>query len=149
CPPKTNVILGDARLTLASQPAAAYDMLVLDAFSSDAIPVHLLTREAFALYDRVLAQRGVLAVHVSNRHLDLEPIVASLASNAGHVARVRGDTVLPTGTLSTGRTAAIWILVARAEEDLGTITINARWTGLRAGGELWTDDFSNVLRVLR
>jgi SAM-dependent methyltransferase len=149
CAPRVDVVLGDARLTLGKAPTAAYDVLVLDAFSSDAIPVHLLTREAFALYRRVLAPHGVLAVHISNRHLNLEPIVSGLAQHAGLTARVRRDVnVSPAEQAATGRSAAIWVLLADAPEDLGPLASDARWAALQKSGDVWTDDFSNVLSVL-
>lgn len=149
CPANADVVLGDARLGIARADAASYDVLVLDAFSSDAIPVHLLTREAFALYDRVLAPRGILAVHISNRHLDLEPVVAAIVKDASHLARVRADRMIPRQQAAEGRAAAVWILVVRNPADLGAIAADPRWKPLRSGADLWTDDFSNVLRVLR
>jgi hypothetical protein len=86
CSGDHQVLLGDARLTLESQPNQQYDVLSIDAFTSDAIPVHLLTREAFALYFRHLKPSGILAVHVSNRYLDLVPVVARNASDLGKKA---------------------------------------------------------------
>ena len=74
-----NVVIGDARLRLAAEPDGSFDLLVLDAFSSDAIPIHLLTAEAFALYERKLAPDGVILLHLSNRYLDLPPVVAAVA----------------------------------------------------------------------
>ena len=83
CAPQAQVVTGDARLMLASHPDASLDVLVLDAFSSDAIPVHLITREAFALYLRKLAPGGVIAVHITNRYLDLAPVVGATARGVG------------------------------------------------------------------
>ncbi len=91
CPPSTRVVFGDARLKIAAAPASAYDILVIDAFSSDAIPVHLMTREAFREYFRVLRRDGVLAVHISNTHVDLEPLAGALVRELGVVGRVRHD----------------------------------------------------------
>src|SRR6185295_3898346 len=88
-PAKPRVVLGDARLTLAAEPDAKFDLLFLDAYSSDAIPVHLVTREALALYLRMLAPGGVLTFHISNLHLDLEPVFAGLARDAQLVSLVR------------------------------------------------------------
>ena len=84
CPGKVEVVLGDARLSLEREPPQHFDLLVLDAFSSDAIPVHLLTKEAFELYERHLKTNGVIAVHISNHYLDLEPVVVNLARHFGY-----------------------------------------------------------------
>ncbi|HSH61038.1 MAG TPA: fused MFS/spermidine synthase, partial [Acidimicrobiales bacterium] len=89
CPPVTDVVLGDARLSLTREPNRHFDVLVVDAFNSDAIPVHLLTREALALYVDKLRDGGVLAVHITNRYLDLRPVLADLAADAGLAAFVR------------------------------------------------------------
>ena len=82
-PGKVEVVLGDARLSLEREPAQEFDLLVLDAFSSDAIPVHLLTKEAFAVYRRHVRKDGLFAIHISNRHLNLRPVVAGLAQAFG------------------------------------------------------------------
>ncbi|MES2523057.1 MAG: fused MFS/spermidine synthase [Gemmatimonadota bacterium] len=149
CPPVKRVVLGDARLTLRRAPDAAYDVMVLDAFSSDAIPVHLLTREAFAQYFRVLSPRGVLAVHISNRHLDLEPVVAAIAEESRLFARVRADTRISSRQIAAGQSGAVWVLLARDSASLGGAAASRRWLVLQPSGDVWTDDFSNVLRALR
>ena len=87
CQPGAPIIVGDARLTLERAPAAAADILVVDAFSSDSVPMHLLTREAFATYRRHLAPGGLLLVHISNRYLDMEPVIAAAARD-GWSARI-------------------------------------------------------------
>lgn len=150
CPPTVRIVLGDARLTLRSPPDGAFDALVLDAFSSDAIPIHLLTREAFALYHRLLSPHGVLAVHISNRHIDLEPVVAALATDAGLVARVRRDhDFSKVEREGSGRSPSVWVVVGRSGADFGALGTDPRWTAPTAQGIPWTDDFSNVLRVLK
>ena len=143
---KVEVILGDARLSLATDDPRRFDVLVLDAFSSDAIPVHLLTREAMALYFQRLAEHGVLAVHVSNRHLDLEPVLANLAKDAGLVARVCDDG----SDRVNGRYSSTWVAVARRMEDLGSLAGDDEWTPLHEHphDRLWTDDYSNIIDVL-
>jgi len=88
CKPDLAVVIGDARLTLAQAPPAALDLLAIDAFSSDAIPLHLITAEAFGLYGRALARDGLLLVHISNRFLDLEPVLAALAASGGWQVQV-------------------------------------------------------------
>jgi hypothetical protein len=150
CAVRPRIVIGDARLSLAREPNARFSVLIVDAFSSDAIPVHLLTREAFALYERVLDQHGVLFVHISNKHLDLKPVVASLAKDARLVAlmedhepdeKVDGDLAYPSE----------WVALARTRDDLGSLAIDSRWTPLpsRTGYQPWTDDYSNVFSVIR
>src|SRR5690606_35482619 len=95
CPPRVDVVLGDARLTLAEAPDGAFDVIFLDAFTSDAIPIHLLTREALGLYLEKLAAGGRVMFHVSIRHLDLEPMVARLAEDAGLVALINRSSPTP------------------------------------------------------
>src|SRR5690606_10698778 len=95
CTPDAPVVLGDARLALGRDSAARYDVLVLDAFSSDAIPVHLLTREALRHYLSRLTPDGVLAIHISNRYLNLRPAVAALVADAGASALLGEDRRVP------------------------------------------------------
>ncbi|HEX2478703.1 MAG TPA: fused MFS/spermidine synthase [Geminicoccaceae bacterium] len=150
CAPDAEIRTGDARLTLQGAPRAAYDLLILDAFSSDAIPMHLMTREALALYLDKLAPGGVIAWHVSNRNLDLAPIVADLAADAGVVAWVQTDQP-SRAELAQYRTPSIWIALARRAEDLGPLVRDPRWQRLHARPDArpWTDDFSNILSALR
>jgi spermidine synthase len=150
CPPQVDVVLGDARLRLADAPAAAYDLIVLDAFSSDAIPVHLLTREALALYLSKLADGGAIALHISNRYLDLLPVVAELARDArvaGVVGRGTRLTAEQTGQMLS---SSAWVVLSRRARDLGSLARREGWDVLPPAGDrgLWTDDFSNVLRVI-
>ena len=150
CPPSVRIVLGDARLTLERVSAGSYDILVLDAFSSDAIPVHLLTREAFHGYMSLLAPGGVIGLHISNRHLDLEPVVAALTRELGVTARVRRDLQIPPRDSASGRDLSIWVAVARSSRDLGTLASDVRWEPLRSRAEIkaWTDDFSNIIRII-
>ena len=89
CTPDARIVLGDARLTLAEEPASAFDYLLIDAFSSDTIPIHLLTREAIALYVSRLKSDGILVIHISNRHLELQSVVAALARDASIAIKTR------------------------------------------------------------
>ena len=154
CRPDLRVVMGDARLSLAHQPAASFDMLALDAFSSDAIPLHLMTVEAFRAYGRVLAADGVLMVHVSNRHLDLEPVVAAIAAREGWTARLYhyGPARVP---LALFYTKSDWIALtrtpARMDELLAASGDPKGWRPLRrrAGLHAWTDDFAAVLPVFK
>lgn len=148
CGSQCRVVLGDARLSLARDGASRYDLIVLDAFSSDSIPVHLLTREALSLYVSRLAPGGALAFHISNAHLSLGPIVARLAADHGLVAinqLERGTAGWP-----EGKNASHWSILARSGADLGALNQDPRWTPLVATASvpLWTDDFSNLVGVL-
>ena len=149
CGERCRVVIGDARLSLAHSSDEQYDLLTLDAFSSDAIPVHLLTSEALALYLTRLRPHGELLFHISNAHLSLAPIVARLAEQHGLVAMGQVDRHQPGWPES--RSASSWVVMARHKEDLGTLGADARWTPLRssAAAPLWTDDFSNILSVLQ
>ncbi|HEX6112270.1 MAG TPA: fused MFS/spermidine synthase [Geminicoccaceae bacterium] len=150
CAPDAEIRSGDARRTLQGAPRAAYDLLILDAFSSDAIPMHLITREALALYLDKLAPGGVIAWHVSNRHLDLAPIVADLAADAGVLAWLRTDQP-SRAEIASYHIPSIWIAIARRAEHLGPLVRDARWSRLqgRPDARPWTDDFSNIVSALR
>jgi len=151
CRAEVEVVVGDARLSLADGGAPSgsrrFDVLLIDAFSSDAIPIHLLTREALALYFRRLADHGVLGVHISNRHLDLEPVLGNLAADADLAARVCDDR---DEDRKDGKYASTWVALAHRDEDLGRLTHDSRWRPLatRPGDRLWTDNYSNVVDVL-
>jgi hypothetical protein len=143
------VLLGDARLSLAAD-TTRYDLLVLDAYSSDAIPVHLLTREAFAQYVEHLQPRGVLVLHLSNIHFDLGPVAARIASEAGLAFRMRGETLVR-GPTPAGFLPSAWAVVAREEGDLAPLIGDPRWQPLpqAAKSPLWTDDYSSLVSVLK
>ena len=146
-PPR--VILGDGRLSLTRDPAARFDVLVIDAFNSDAPPVHLLTREALALYLARLAPGGILMLNITNRYLDFDPVVAALAADAGITARVREHDATRDEE-RRGAYSSTWAVLARRDEDIGAIAADPDWRRpRRAPGALWSDDFSNVVRRLR
>ena len=151
CAPQARVVIGDARLMLVDEPDEAFDVLVLDAFSSDAIPVHLITLEAMQLYLKKLAPGGVMAVHISNRYLDLAPVVGATAREAGLVAVVQTNVPAEAAReISLEISPSRWVLVARSPEDIGAIVNEGRWSSLEdAKGPVWTDDYSNVYSVLR
>jgi hypothetical protein len=123
--------------------------LVLDAFSSDAIPVHLLTSEALSLYLSRLAPSGVIAFHISNRHLSLAPIVGRLADAHGLFALEQRER-LPHRPQPEGKTESHWVVMARDRSILEPLVGDRRWKRLVATPRtsLWTDDFSNVLAAL-
>jgi hypothetical protein len=139
------IVAGDARLRLREAPAGAYDLIVLDAFSSDSIPVHLVTREALELYLQKLAPGGRVAFHVSHRLLDLRRVLGALAADRGLVARIREDP--PGEALARGQDSSRWVVMARSGGDLGAIDADPRWQPLPIASDArpWTDDFSNVL----
>ena len=147
CRADWKVILGDARFTMAKAPPQAYGIIILDAFSSDAIPVHLLTREAVDLYFSKLRQDGVLLIHISNKYVDLAPVLARLAEESGYAARLGDDEEDD----AVGKYGTTWVLLARREADFGGLSRSAAWKKLetREGVGFWTDDFSNILSVFK
>ena len=148
CGDRCRVVLGDARLSLTRIPEGTYDLLVLDAFSSDSIPMHLMTREALSLYLSRLAPGGALMIHVSNRHLRLAPVVGRLAASQGLVALQQVERVKV--NWPEGKERSNWIVMARSRADLGALGEDSRWLPLEPSpsAPLWTDDFSNILSVL-
>jgi len=147
CGSRCRVVLGDARLSLTASQQV-HDLLVLDAFSSDAIPVHLLTSEALATYVSRLAPHGMLAFHVSNNHLDLVPVLARLAHAFGLASAWRLDVVVDPSR--TGNSSSLWVVMARRREDLGTIAADQRWKVLGSDARpVWSDDFSNIWTAIR
>jgi spermidine synthase len=151
CAPEARVTLGDARLSLAQAPNAAYDLMVLDAYSSDSTPVHLITREALALYRAKLAPGGLLAFHISNQYLDLKPVLGDLAHDAGLAALAQDDLAISPAEQALGKSASQWVIMARDRAHFGALAGDARWRTLdgRPGAAVWTDDFSSILSVLR
>jgi len=149
CPPRSDVVVGDARLSLAQAPEHRYEVLVLDAFSSDAIPTHLLTLEAVQLYLGKVVEDGIVLIHISNRHMDLAPVFDRLARALRLAAYVRDDSSATADEQSEGKLPSRWIVLARKERDLRPY-VDAGWQPLdgRFAGPLWTDDFTDVLRIL-
>ena len=142
-----HVVVGDARLKMETAPDGAYDMVILDAFTSDAIPVHLLTREAMEMYLRKLEPGGLLVVHISNRYLALEPVL-------GNLEQALGLTALKQFDFANGvpfKSASDLVVMARRKEALGPLATDPRWTPLKRDPMVgtWTDDFSNVLSIFR
>jgi hypothetical protein len=148
-----NVVTGDARLRLREAPPNSYDLIVLDAFSSDAVPAHLLTREAVALYLSKLAPGGLVAFHVSNRSLELERVALGVAEDAGLDARVFADEYKTNDEgHDPNHDPSTWVVAAREAEDLGALSTDKRWQTSAARKqrlELWRDDFSNVVTLFK
>jgi len=151
CAPQAQIVLGDARLKLRSAPDASYNLIVVDAFSGDMIPMHLVTREALALYLRKLAPGGMLAFHFTNLYLNLGPTLGSLAHDAGLVCLTNDDSGVTQAQLDAGKLPARWMVMARTRADLGPLANDPHWvpTAVPAGTRVWTDDYSNLLRVIK
>ena len=150
CLPGVRIEIGDARIRLQAERPATLDLLALDAFSSDSVPMHLMTREAFGVYGRVLSPRGVLLVHISNRFLDLEPVVASAAKAGGwHTAGLTFDRPASGGVAVTG---SAWIALSRDPQVIALLRArDPRWKRLsdHPGFTPWTDDYSTILPLVK
>lgn len=147
CKARAEVAMGDARLSMEREPSQQLDVLAVDAFSGDSIPVHLLTREAFALYFRHLKPDGVLAVHISNHHLDLGPVVKNLA-DAFH----KGALLIDNDEDEDNEVfSSTWVLVTGRAGFLDIPELKKAGTafGLRAHLRTWTDDYSNLFQILK
>jgi hypothetical protein len=131
---------------------AKFGVLVIDAFGSDAIPLHLLTREALAIYLDRLEPGGLIAFHISNRYVDLEPPIANLVADAKPpcVAWVREHLVLSDEEKEQGISPSIWLVIARQPQDLALLANAPGWRAAKGNSErVWTDDFSNLRQVWR
>jgi spermidine synthase len=144
----TDIVVGDARLKLQNAPDQLYGLIVLDAFNSDAIPVHLLTQEAIDLYMSKLATGGMLAFHISNRSLRLDGVLADLAEHNGAMSLSFAD-----GEFDPvrGKDPSEWLVMARNSPAFDSLAQDPRWRVVqgRIDADVWTDDFSNILRVFR
>jgi hypothetical protein len=151
CSPNSQVVLGDARLSLKNAPDRHYGLIVLDAFGSDAVPVHLITREALDLYLARLKEDGALVFNISNRYLDLQPVLGNLARSAGLICLVEDDTNVTEVEIRNGRFPSRWVVMARTRDNLGTLARDSRWNSppQPPGLRVWTDDFSSILKVLK
>jgi SAM-dependent methyltransferase len=147
---KIEIALGDARLTLEREPPQRFDVLAVDAFSSDAIPVHLITREALAVYLRNVADDGIVAFHVSNRFLQLIPVVARIAKeNGARAVLIRDD---PDDDEDSRRSRTDWVLVSKdpkALERPEIVSAGAEPPEQRPEWRTWTDDYSNLVQILK
>lgn len=150
CAPDASIIIGDARLTLQDATDSYYDVLVVDAFSSDAIPIHLLTREAVAIYMRKMAPGGVVLLHVSNKHLALIPVAAGIARANGLVARFSDTESQQDDDDDNYRFSSTVVAIARAEGDFGALTRSEHWEKAVTESDawIWTDDYSNIIGAM-
>jgi hypothetical protein len=151
CNPNVRVVLGDARMSLKAAPDHSYGLIVIDAFSGDSIPAHLLTREALQLYLKKLTPTGILVFHISNSYLDLQPVVASLAGDAGLICLIERDTRISEAQTKNGRFPSVWAVIGRSSNDLGKLVGDSRWRPLlsKPGSKVWTDDFSSVISIFK
>ncbi len=150
CPPRSDVVLGDGRRSLSGVAGGQFGMIVVDAFNSDSLPVHLLTREALALYLDRLADGGVIALNVTNRYLDLRGVVADLARDANLASLVRDDLSITDVEEDHGKAGSVWVVLSRGEAELAPLA-GDDWVPMpdRPAAKVWTDDFSNLLGALK
>ena len=156
CHAHVEVKTGDGRLELARVPDGHYGLIVLDAFSSDATPVHLMTREAVELYFRKLRPDGLLLAHLTNQHLDLEPVFHAIARALKLHGLATIDDVVLEEQLIEGKNRSSWLVLARSRDALGALALSSEWwqvpvelSGPPHRRFLWTDDYASVLPLLR
>lgn len=154
CAPDARIVLGDARISLSRAPPASFDMLAVDAFTSDSVPMHLLTLEALGVYGRAVHPEGIILFHISNRYLDLEPVIADIAERGGWTAAMmqyvpREEEEVLNATLS------VWIALSRSDEAMTRLVAASgedagAWTMLETqpGFEGWTDDHASILPII-
>lgn len=151
CAAHVEILLGDGRLKLQEAAARSYDLIIVDVFSADAIPTHLLTLEAMKDYLEKLAANGILAVHISNNYIDLAPVISNLARTMGLVGRINSlaATVEPVEGNVAARPAKL-ALLARHDSDFGSIVLDPKWKPLALSGhsQVWTDDYVSLLEVI-
>jgi hypothetical protein len=151
---KVRVVLGDGRLLFEREADANTNLIVLDAFSSDAIPVHLLTREAVDLYRSRLTANGVILVHISNRHFNLAPELASIARDIGWHCAVRVDPIVTESQRAEGKQESVWVVLTATRDNLGRLAKFSLWDDATIKYQssmptrAWTDDYAPTLRTL-
>jgi hypothetical protein len=147
CAPDMPIVLGDARLTLADAPDGSYDVILLDAFASDTMPVHLVTKEAMALYLRKLAPDGIVALHVSSRYMELVSVVAGIAHANGLLTRLNPP---EEADPDAHQYQSAVVAAARKDADFGTLISNGQWIAVEPDPRqwVWTDDYSNVIGAM-
>ncbi len=145
CAPDSPIVIGDARIELEDMPADSFDILVIDAFSSDAIPLHLLTLEALDIYLRAIPDDGVLMMHISNNYIRLQPVLAQLAASRGLTARLRRDDEVQGSALF----ASSWVALSRDPQRIASLEAEGGWDKLAPPeGPVWTDDYASILPYL-
>jgi spermidine synthase len=141
------IVLGDARLTLGDAPDGLYDVILIDAFASDTMPVHLMTKEAMAIYLRKLKPDGIVALHVSSRYMELVSVVAGIAQANGLIARLNPPEEVD---LDAYQYSSAVVAAARKDEDFATLVSSGGWIVVRPDPRqwVWTDDYSNVIGAM-
>jgi spermidine synthase len=147
CPPKGGIIMGDARLNLKNAKDHSFDVMILDAFSSDSIPVHLLTTQAMEMYLDKLKDNGVMMINISNRYIDLRKVISALAARY----ELSGMFLINDKDDSKFIYSSIWVVLAKKNVDIFKITEGSIRMLLPEGdvANLWTDDYSNIVRLMR
>jgi len=156
CAPAADIVIGDARLTLAAMPANSFDLIAVDAFSSDAVPMHLLTREAFEVYGRAMPRDGLLMVHISNRYLDLQPVLAEAAASGGWTITLN-QYVPDDAEEKLGETTSVWVAMSRDPVTIARLIQGGAeisifpWQDVvgRPGFPGWSDDYASILPLVR
>jgi len=148
-PAREKVVIGDARLKLA-EGHGQYDLIILDAYGSDSVPVHLLTREALGIYLGRLSPQGIIAFHISNLHMDLRPVIANLAADSAVPCLFQEDADFPEDESAAGKAPSRWAVIARTKEDLESLKKSGKWEELEPDPrvKVWTDDYSSFLPLL-
>lgn len=154
CAPDARIVLGDARLSLQRQPANSIDILAVDAFSSDSVPMHLLTREALGVYGRAVQRDGIVLFHVSNRYLDLKPVIADIAARGGWTAAMMQ--YVPEGEeVTLNATISVWIALSRKPDKIAQLVAlsgadSVYWEALEPtpGFSGWSDDHASILSII-
>jgi hypothetical protein len=151
CAPDAKIVMGDGRLSLKAVADRRFDLIIIDTFSSDAIPMHMITREALALYLSKLRPGGVVMFHISNQHLALTPVLANLAQAAGLAGMMPGPHLSLPPEDRFGQLDSDWVAIAREPRDLAALESEEGWVKLAATprARLWTDDYSNILGALK
>ena len=152
CAPEARIVLGDARISLRDRtPANSLDILAVDAFTSDAVPMHLLTREALAEYGQAVQRDGIVLFHISNRYVDLQRVLGNLARDAGLVCRARDELHLDPRERAEGKSPSQWVAVMHRHEHFGQLKWSAYWLPpeVRPDEPVWTDAFTNLLGAFK
>ena len=151
CKAPYNIILGDGRVALSKAQNASYDLIVMDVYSSDSIPIHMMTREALELYFQKLSPCGVVLFHISNKHLSLEPVLANIAAAQGWAAAIREDKSLAEDERKDGKATSQWMAMARGVQDLSVLQGGRGWHLAKADPSkgIRSDQFSSVFAVFK
>jgi hypothetical protein len=151
CTPKASTILGDGRIEIASAKPHSYDLIVIDAFSGDAPPIHVLTREALVLYTSKLRQNGVLLFNISNSYVDFRTVLSAEAKSLKMVSYARADSNITPQEQNEGKAPSDWMVLSSSLSNIQSLVSRPNWMPITppANAPIWTDDYSNLFSVLR